>query len=142
MSNFRNFLEKIIEHQMMLGATRNEMELTGARNLKSDFDYKMSKSSTKDEAEIILSIYKERLETADIYKDTKTDLYLQEMVEANLIKPYVPKEPSKNEVLAFLNTLTDEKSMKNFKVFIEKCKEHFGIKVNSKYIQDFIKGTK
>lgn len=142
MSNFRKFLEKTIEHQMMLGVTRNEMELTGARNLKSDFDYRMSKSSTKDESEIILGLYKERLETAEIYKDTNTDLYLQEMIEANLIKPYVPNEPSENEVFEFLNTLTDEKSMKNFKIFIEKCKERFGIKVNSKYIQNFIRGTK
>lgn len=142
MSNFRKFLEKTIEHQMMLGVTRNEMELTGARNLKSDFDYRMSKSSTKDESEIILGLYKERLETAEIYKDTNTDLYLQEMTEANLIKPYVPNEPSENEVFEFLNTLTDEKSMKNFKIFIEKCKKHFGVKVNSKYIQNFIRGTK
>ncbi len=141
MNNFEKFLEKTIEQQIRLGATKNEMILNGARNLKSDFDYKMSKSSTKNDLDIILDLYKERLDAAEIYKDKNLNLYLQEITEINLLQPYIPNEPSKNEVIEFLNTLNYEKSMKNFRMFIEKCKEKFGIKVNSKYIQDFIKSV-
>lgn len=140
MSNFKNYLEATIQNQMMLGGARNDAILTGARNLKSDYDYMMSKSSTKDENEVVIKLYKERIENAEIYRDTNQELFLQENVEANMIKPYVPKEPSEQEVMEFLGTLDIDKNMKNFKVFIEKCQENFGMKVDSKYIQNFIKG--
>lgn len=140
MLNFTNFIDYIdteIRVQMMLGYNQDQMRLTGLRNIKSDYNYIHSKDTKKSEVEILKSMYKEREENSHNYT-IGSELYLQEITEMNILNPFIPTEPSDNEVQAFLNTLDIEKSKKNFKKFQDACENHFGQKVNSQLILNFI----
>lgn len=137
MSNFTDYIDTQIRVQMMLGYNQDQMQLTGLRNIKSDYNYIHSKDTKKSEVEILKSMYKEREENSHNYT-IGSELYLQEITEMNILNPFIPAEPSDNEVQAFLNTLDIEKSKKNFKKFQDACENHFGQKVNSQLILNFI----
>lgn len=137
MSNFTNYIDTQIRVQMMLGYNQDQMQLTGLRNIKSDYNYIHSKNNKKSEVEILKLMYKEREENSQNYT-TGSELYLQEITEMNILKPFIPAEPSDNDVQSFLNTLDVEKSKKNFKKFQDACENHFGQKVNSQLILNFI----
>lgn len=137
MSNFTDYIDTQIRVQMMLGYNQDQMQLTGLRNIKSDYNYIHSKDNKKSEIEILKSMYKEREENSQNYT-IGSELYLQEITEMNILKQFIPAEPSDNDVLAFLNTLDIEKSKKNFKKFQDACENQFGQKVNSQLILNFI----
>ena len=137
MSNFTDYIDTQIRVQMMLGYNQDQMQLTGLRNIKSDYNYIHSKDNKKSEVEILKSMYKEREENSQNY--TKgSELYLQEITEMNILKPFIPAEPSDNDVQSFLNTLDIEKSKRNFKKFQDACENQFGQKVNSQLILNYI----
>ena len=137
MSNFTNYIDTQIRVQMMLGYNQDQMRLTGLRNIKSDYNYIHSKDNKKSEVEILKSMYKEREENSHNYT-IGSELYLQEITEMNILKLFIPAEPSDKDVHTFLNTLDIEKSKKNFKKFQDACENHFSQKVNSQLILNYI----
>lgn len=114
--------------------------LQNYRNVKTDFEYLKSNNPKLSDVDILIRMRNERLANAQTYKEAgKKDLEQNEVNELIILDDYIPKEPSKEEVLEFLNTLSDiEKSKKNFKKFQEKCENEFGMKVDSKIILQFI----
>lgn len=137
MNNFINYLDTQIQLQMRLGYTQDVRQLTALRNIKSDYNYFHSKYTNKSELEIIKSLYKEREENSKLYA-SGSDLYMQEIAEMNILRPFIPKEPNDQDVISFLESLGYEKSKRNFKRFQDACENKFGQKVNSQLILDFI----
>lgn len=139
MSKFLNFLDEQIKYQMKLGENKSTLHLTGYRNLKSDFEYQMSKNSKLDEVELLKKLYKSRIENAELYKGIKEDLFNQEITEAEILKNFIPEPPSEKEVIDYLVELYPiSRSKMNFPLYQEKCIEKFGQKVDAKIIFKFI----
>ena len=136
---FISYIDNKIKQEMLLGGAKNENVLKGLRNIKSDFNYISSKDGKVDAIDILKKLYKERSENEAIYKESnRLDLWLQEHIEAQIIKNYLPKEPSIEEITEFLNSLSIKKEKSSFKKFQDACSEHFGQKVDSKIILEFI----
>ena len=139
-SEFISYIDNRIKHEMLLGGARNDNILSGLRNIKSDFNYISSKDSKLTAIDILKRIYKERLENERLYKDqNRTDLWLQEHTESKLLEGFLPKEPDEKEVISFLESLSDiTKTKSSFKKFQDACTKHFGQKIDSEIILDFI----
>lgn len=137
MSNFTDYIDTQIQLQMRLGYTQDTRRLQALRNIKSDYNYIHSKDPNKSEVELLKGLYKEREENTKVYEQG-SDLYMQEAIEMDVLKPFIPAAPKDSDVLAYLTTLNIEKSKKNFKKFQDSCEQNFGQKVNSQLILDFI----
>lgn len=138
-SEIVSFIDEAIRQEMLLGAARNDNRLTGLRNIKSDFNYIASKENL-DALDILKRLYKERKENETTYNDAgKIDLWLQEKTESDILFRWLPKEPEKSEVLDYLTRLTDiPKQKSSFKKYQDACIKHFGQKVESSYILEYI----
>ena len=104
MSNFTDYIDTQIQVQMRLGYTQDTKRLQGLRNIKMDYNYIHSKDPNKSEVELLKSLYKEREENSKTYEQG-SDLYLQEVIEMDILKPFIPKAPADKDVLAYLSTL-------------------------------------
>jgi uncharacterized protein YqeY len=137
---FISFIDECIKTEMLLGPNKNEKRLIGLRNIKSDFNYISSREPKIDTIDILKRLYKERRENENIYKDAnKLDLWLQERTEAEILSRWIPKEPDRETVFLFLNTLSDITRQKSsFKKYQAACIKHFGQKIDSSIILDFI----
>lgn len=132
LKEINELIQVAIKHQYPL--------LQNYRNVKTDFEYLKSNNPKLSDIDILIRMRNERGVNAQTYKEAgKKDLEQNEVNELIILDDYIPKEPSKEDVLEFLNTLSDiEKSKKNFKKFQEKCENEFGMKVDSKIILQFI----
>lgn len=140
MSNFVNYLNEQIKAQMLLGQSKNTLLLTGYRNLKSDFEYQMSKNPKLDEVDLLKKLYKSRKDNMEVYKGVKEDLYNQEFAEAEIIEPFIPTPPSEKEVIDYLVSLHPiSRSKMNFPQYQNECVEKFGQKVDAQIIFKFIR---
>lgn len=141
-TEFISYIDEAIKQEMLLGSSKDEHRLIGLRNIKSDFNYFSSKNNKLSPVDILKSMYKERLDNSQLYLDQgRNDLWLQETTELNLLKNYLPAEPNKNTIIAFLNELKIPKQKSSFKKFQDACIEKFGQKVDSQIILDFINGN-
>ena len=142
-TEFVQFLDNSIHAQIMLGDAKNENELNGFRNIKSDFNYASSNDPNADAVDIVKKLYKERIENASTYKNNdRLDLWIQEETEARILEKWIPAEPSKQSVIDFLKSLTDiPKAKSSFKKFQDACSQKFGQKIDSKIIAEFIAET-
>lgn len=140
MSKFVEFLNEQIKAQMLLGQAKNTLLLTGYRNLKSDFEYQMSKNPKLDEIDLLKKLYKSRKDNMEVYKGVKEDLYNQEFTEAEIIEPFIPTPPSEQEVIDYLVSLHPiSRSKMNFPQYQNECVEKFGQKVDAQVIFKFIR---
>lgn len=140
MSKFVEFLNEQIKAQMLLGQAKNTLLLTGYRNLKSDFEYQMSKNPKLDEIDLLKKLYKSRKDNMEVYKGVKEDLYNQEFTEAEIIEPFIPTPPSEQEVVDYLVSLHPiSRSKMNFPQYQNECVEKFGQKVDAQVIFKFIR---
>lgn len=140
MSKFVEFLNEQIKAQMLLGQAKNTLLLTGYRNLKSDFEYQMSKNPKLDEIDLLKKLYKSRKDNMEVYKGVKEDLYNQEFTEAEIIEPFIPTPPSEQEVIDYLVSLHPiSRSKMNFPQYQNECVEKFGQKVDAQIIFKFIR---
>lgn len=136
---FISYIDEAIKQEMLLGSSKNENKLTGLRNIKSDFNYIASKNNKLSAIDILRSMYKERSDNANLYlSEGRNDLWIQENIELNLLNNYLPPEPSKTQVVDFLNELDIPKQKSSFKKFQDACVEKFGQKIDSQIILDFI----
>lgn len=139
---FISYIDEAIKQEMLLGSSKNENKLTGLRNIKSDFNYIASKNNKLSAIDILKSMYKERSDNASLYlSEGRNDLWIQENTELNLLNNYLPPEPSKTQVIDFLNELDIPKQKSSFKKFQDACVEKFGQKIDSQIILDFINGN-
>lgn len=133
-------IDELLHQEMFLGLARDEHRLQGLRNIKSDFNYISSNNSKLEAIDIIKRLFNERSENASIYQDNgRQDLWLQEIIEKSILQKWLPKEPAKEEVINFLNSLTEiPKTKSSFKKFQDACSEKFGQKIDSKIILEFL----
>lgn len=140
MSKFVDFLNEQIKAQMLLGQAKNTLLLTGYRNLKSDFEYQISKNPKLDEIDLLKKLYKSRKDNMEVYRNVKEDLYNQEYVEAEILEPFIPTPPSEKEVIDYLTSLHPiSRSKMNFPQYQNECLEKFGQKVDAQIIFKFIR---
>lgn len=137
-ADFLQYLDTQIQLEMKLSATSDGKRLTGLRNIKSDYTYAKNQKNAKTFDVIIKSMYKSRIETAELYRDTNQDLFIQESIESELLKPFLPKEIDETELFEFFKTLPITKEKLNFKRFQEAAKEKYGVTVDSKIILKYI----
>ena len=138
-SEIINLIDDGIRNELLLGEVRNKHVLQAYRNIKSDFSYIASNNSDLSAIDIIEKLRKEREENAKIYLEKdRHELWLQEDTEEKILKSWLPKPPTKDEIFEFLNTLEIPKQKSSFRDFQEKCVEHFGQKIDSKFILEFI----
>ena len=139
MSKFVDYLNEQIKAQMLLGQAKNTLLLTGYRNLKSDFEYQMSKNSKLDEIELLKKLHKSRIDNCEIYKGVKEDLFNQEFIEAEILEQFIPEAPKESDVIAYLESRWPiSRSKMEFSMYQNACVEHFGQKVDAKIIFKFI----
>lgn len=139
MSKFIDYLNEQIQVQMRLGSAKNTLLLTGYRNLKSDFEYQMSKNSKLDELDLLKKLYKSRKENAALYKGVKEDLFKQEYIESEILEQFIPEAPKEEDVIAYLESLWPiSRSKMDFPKYQNACVEHFGQKVEPAIIFKFI----
>ena len=139
MNKFIDYLNEQIKAQMLLGQEKDKTLLSGYRNLKSDFEYQMSKNSKQDELELLKKLYKSRKENAALYKGIKEDLFKQESIESEILEKFIPEPPSEDEVIKYLESLHPiSRSKMNFPQYQNECVEKFGQKVDAKVIFKFI----
>lgn len=139
-TEFITFIDECIKQEMLLGPCGYKHRLIGLRNIKSDFNYILSNNPKLDTIDILKRMFKERIENEKIYHDAEeTDLWLQEHTESNILSRWIPKDPDENEVLAFLSTLENiPKQKSSFKKYQDACIKHFGQKIDSQLILDYI----
>ncbi|MBO7211811.1 MAG: GatB/YqeY domain-containing protein [Methanobrevibacter sp.] len=138
MENFLQYLDTQIQLEMKLSAVSDGKRLTGLRNVKSDFTYAKSQKGAKDFSDIIKSMYKSRLDTSELYKDSNNDLYVQELIEAEILKQFLPKEISEEELFAYFEALPIKRSKTSFKLYQDAAKDKFGYTPDSQLILKFI----
>lgn len=140
MSKFIDYLNEQIKVQMKLGDAKNTLLLQGYRNLKSDFEYQMSKNPKLDEIDLLKKLYKSRRDNMEVYKGVKEDLFNQEFAEAEILEPFIPTPPSEQEVIDYLTLLHPiSRSKMNFPQYQNECIEKFGQKIDAQVIFKFIK---
>lgn len=137
---FSTLIDELLRQEMLLGIARDEHRLQGLRNIKTDFNYISSNNPKLEAIDILKRMLKERSDNAEIYLDNgRHDLWLQENTEKNMIQKWLPKEPSVEDVINFLNTLTNIPKQKNsFKQFQDACLQKFGQKIDSTIILNYI----
>jgi len=140
MSKFIDYLNEQIKVQMKLGDAKNTLLLQGYRNLKSDFEYQISKNPKLDEIDLLKKLYKSRKDNMEIYKGVKEDLFNQEFTEAEILEPFIPIPPSEQEVIDYLTSLHPiSRSKMNFPQYQNECVEKFGQKIDAQVIFKFIR---
>ena len=139
MSKFIDYLNEQIKAQMLLGQEKDKTLLAGYRNLKSDFEYQMSKNVKQDELDLLKKLYKSRKENAALYKGIKEDLFKQESVESEILEKFIPEPPKEEDVIAYLESRWPiSRSKMEFPMYQNACVEHFGQKVEPAIIFKFI----
>lgn len=139
MSKFIDYLNEQIKVQMKLGDVKNALLLQGYRNLKSDFEYQMSKNNKLDELDLLKKLYKSRKENAALYKGVKEDLFKQEFIESEILEQFIPEAPKEEDVIAYLKSCWPiSRSKMDFPKYQNACIEHFGQKVEPAIIFKFI----
>ena len=140
MSKFIDYLNEQIKIQMKLGNAKNALLLQGYRNLKSDFEYQMSKNNKLDELDLLKKLYKSRKENAALYKGVKEDLFKQESIESEILEQFIPEAPKEEDVIAYLESRWPiSRSKMDFPKYQNACIEHFGQKVEPAIIFKFIR---
>ena len=136
---FIDYLNEQIKVQMKLGDAKNTLLLQGYRNLKSDFEYQMSKNNKLDELDLLKKLYKSRKENAALYKGVKEDLFKQEFIESEILEQFIPEAPKEGDVIAYLESRWPiSRSKMDFPKYQNACLEHFGQKVEPAIIFKFI----
>lgn len=138
--DFITYIDQEILLSMKLGQAADQKRLTGLRNIKSEYIYTKEKNKGLSEGELVKKMHKVRNETAELYVGVNEDLRMQEILEINILTPFLPEELNWQDVVEFLNTLELTKEKKNFKKFQTEAENHFGQKVDSIVILDFIDG--
>jgi uncharacterized protein YqeY len=107
-----SLFDKISEDLKMAMKAREKEKLEAIRSVKTAFLLaKSDKGATAvlsedEELKIIQKLVKQRNESAEIYKSqNRTDLYEKEILEAQVISSYLPKQLSEEELTKVLSKI-------------------------------------
>ena len=132
--DFLQFIDSNIEKYTR---DQNHKMLVAFRNIKSEYVYEKEKTKS-DDSDIIKKMFNKRNETSNIYRTTNQELFEDECREMTILNPFLPPALAETDVIEFLKTLDISKEKKNFKMFQEKCVEHFKQRVDSSIILKYL----
>jgi uncharacterized protein YqeY len=143
---YSNEINNDIKQAML---ARNKEKLEALRALKSAFTIASSEKghsaelSDEDELIIIRRLIKQRLDSAQIYKEqNRTDLFEPEMAQAEILKAYLPPQMETSEVEDVIKRIIQETEVASIKemgkVMAIASKEMQG-KTDNKTISEIIK---
>lgn len=117
-----SLLEKISADIMAAMKNREAEKLDALRGIKAALLIaKTAKGgsdtiSPEEELKILQKLVKQRKESAEIYKaQNRTDLYEEEINQANIIEKYLPAQMSDDEIKSFLKNLISETGLNSEK---------------------------
>ena len=117
-----SLLEKISADIMAAMKNRETEKLDALRGIKAALLIaKTAKGgsdtiSPEEELKILQKLVKQRKESAEIYKaQNRTDLYEEEINQANIIEKYLPAQMSDDEIKSFLKNLISETGLNSEK---------------------------
>lgn len=145
--------EKIQNDIMSAMKEKNEVKLTSLRAVKTAIMQAKTSSSFKgdrdsvlpdsDVLKIIQKLVKEREDTAKIYSDAnRPELAEKEIAEANVLKAYLPKQLSIEEVTELVRTVMNEvgaTSMKDMGKVISGVNQRANGQTDGKTISTIVK---
>jgi len=135
--------EKLTELIQSAMHSKNQTELNTLRAIKTKFtEFETGKGAPvlteAEEVRILNKMVKERTETADIYvKNNRPELASKELEEVDVIKQFLPKETTKEEIESFVNTL-GEFTQKEMGPIIAKVKSQF-TNADGKLVSDIVR---
>lgn len=101
---------------------RDKTKLEALRALKSAFTNALSEKGHKDELsdeeelQIIRKLIKQRLDSAQIYKEqNRDDLYKPEIAQAEVLKEYLPPQMETSEVKEIVKRIIQETGVSSMK---------------------------
>ena len=123
--------------------SNNKIDLSVYRFIKNEFmrfetAENAQELTTEMEQKIITKMVKEREDSASQYKNAgRIDLAENELAEIEVLKRFLPKEPTETEIKEFLNQIYSEKN-KNMGEYIKQIKQKYPT-ANGKLIADIVK---
>jgi uncharacterized protein YqeY len=133
-------INNFIKDAMLSG---NKIELSVFRFIKTEFTkFETSENAAEltieEEIKILNKMVKQRVESVEQYILAKRkDLADKEQEEIEIIKKFLPKEATEDEIKSYLDSIF-EKEDKNMGNYIKKIKQKFAI-VNGKLVADIVK---
>ena len=116
---YSNLLNNDLKQAML---ARNKTKLEALRALKSAFTNALSEKGHKDELsdeeelQIIRKLIKQRLDSAQIYKEqNRDDLYEPEIAQAEVLKEYLPPQMETSEVKEIVKRIIQETGVSSMK---------------------------
>ena len=136
----KNELNNLIREAML---AKDELRLRVLRFIKTEFTkFETAEHSTElteiEEQKILIKMAKQREESVREYaKAGRDDLMIAEADELSILVGFIPKQPSNEEVISFVNDLMDNET-DNMGGYIKKIKAKFPT-VDGKVIADIVK---
>jgi len=128
---------------------KDKVKLSALRAVKSAFLLeKTAKGASAEippeiELKILQKLVKQRKDTAEIYKsNNRQDLYENEIVEAEIIEAYLPKQMSEKEIREAVKEIIQEigaNSMKDMGKVMANATKSLAGKANGKIISGIVK---
>ena len=133
-------INSLIKEAML---SNNKIDLSVYRFIKNEFmrfetAENAQELTTEMEQKIITKMVKEREDSASQYKNAgRIDLAENELAEIEVLKRFLPKEPTETEIKEFLNQIYSEKN-RNMGEYIKQIKQKYPT-ANGKVIADIVK---
>lgn len=136
----RKEIDNYIKEAML---SKNELQLKVFRFIKTEFvKFETSVGSKEltegDEINILNRMIKQRRESIEMYeKAGRCELSEVEALEISVIKRFIPKEPTVEEITSYFDEVYDE-SNKNIGFYVKIIKEKYPT-ANGKIVSDIVK---
>jgi uncharacterized protein len=137
----KNDLNHLIKNAMISG---NKVELSVFRFIKNEFTKFETAENAKEltdeiEQRILTKMIKEREDSIKMFcAGNRNDLADTEREEMMVIKHYLPKEPTEDEIKSYIEKLLLNKSGENMGTYIKEVKTRYPT-ANGKIIADIVK---
>ena len=144
-----NFTDRINEDIKSAMKSQDKERLSALRDIKSKILLEATKEGSSGEVDeatgmqILNKLYKQRMESAEIYKTQgRPDLYQEEMAQAEVIKAYMPEPMSEEEirnVVASIITQTGASGMGDMGKVMGMATKELAGKADGKIISQLVK---
>ena len=144
-----NFTERINEDIKTAMKNKDKDRLSALRDIKSKILLEATKdgaSTELDEAtgmQILNKLYKQRMDSAAMYKDQgREDLLQEELSQAEVIKSYLPQPASESEIKEVVTAIiaqTGASGMKDMGMVMGQASQKLAGKADGKVISGIVK---
>jgi uncharacterized protein YqeY len=141
--------EQINEDIKSAMKAQQKEKLSALRDIKAKLLLEMTKDGGSGEVDqavamkILDKLYKQRVEAATIYKaQNREELYAEEMLQAEVIKAYLPAQLSETEIKDGIKQIiaqTGASSMADLGKVMGVASKHFAGKADGKTVADLVK---